>query len=84
MIPITKPMVHREVGFTQSPMMRASSPAFAPPIPVGEFVPHDNYLRIITAPGPHTTELPGVNGTLTVTANNYAQHPVGALTRKGG
>ena len=84
-VPITRPMAHTQTTFTQSVLQRSASPAFLPPVPTGEYVPHDNYIRIITAKGPFTTEQPrGTGPGINVGANNMPQHPVGPLTRKGG
>jgi hypothetical protein len=80
------PTEHKQITFTQGQVMRAPSPAFAPPFPAYMREPGTNYYTIITANGPHTTENPGVTGGKAAQA---AFDPAGAspqapLTRKGG
>ena len=75
---------HSQVEFAQGVIQRAPSPAFAPPNPRGMIEPGTNWLTIVTADGPHTTEHPGVNGGRLGMANYRAQDRIAPLTRKGG
>lgn len=84
MIGMVRPIEHKQVGFTQALLQRSPSPYFAPPVPSFMREPGTNYVTIITAPGPHTTEQPGVTGGK---ASFAAFHPQGGqppLTSKGG
>lgn len=85
MIGQTRPLPdHKQVTFTQGAIMRPPSPFFAPPVPAYMREPGTNYVTIVTAPGPHTTEQPGVSGGK---ASFGAFHPQGGqppLTHKGG
>ena len=86
-IPHRIPADHKQISFTQSVVMRAASPYFAPPVPGFMREPGTNYVTIITAPGPHTTDTPGVVGGIPVKALSLAFHPQGGqppLTAKGG
>jgi hypothetical protein len=83
-IPTRIPTQHRQVSFYQGSIMRSPSPYFAPPVPGYMREPGTNYYTIITAPGPHTTDTPGVAGGK---ASFAAFHPQGGqppLTHKGG
>jgi hypothetical protein len=83
-IPTRIPTEHGQTGFYQGTIMRAPSPFFAPPYPSYMREPGTNYVTIITAPGPHTDDTPGVTGGK---ASFLAFHPQGAqqpLTHKGG
>lgn len=76
---------HKSVYSFVGSIMRAPSPFFAPPVPVGTAEPgRTNFVTIVTAQGPHTLEKPGLGGGITVGPNNYRQSPVAPLTRKGG
>lgn len=84
MIGMARPIEHKQVTFTQGAVMRTSSPFFAPPVPGAMREPGTNYYTVITAPGPHNTEQPGVTGGK---ASFAAFHPQGGqppLTAKGG
>jgi hypothetical protein len=81
------PTEHKQVGFYQGSVMRPSSPYFAPPYPAYMREPGTNFVTIITAPGPHTTEAPGIVGGIPAKALSLAFHPQGnqpPLTHKGG
>ena len=83
-IPTRIPTEHKQIGFTQSVLMRSASPWFAPPLPAYMREPGTNWYTVITAPGPHTTEQAGVSGGK---ASFAAFHPQGGqppLTSKGG
>jgi hypothetical protein len=43
------PTQHTQIGFTQSQVMRAPSPFFAPPVPAYMREPGTNYITIVTA-----------------------------------
>ena len=57
-VPMTRPIFHTQTTHSPGGIQRSPSPWFAPMPPTGEREPGTNYLRIITAPGPHTTEHP--------------------------
>lgn len=78
------PTEHKTVRFYQGQVQRSPSPAFTPPVPAYMREPGTNWYTLITAPGPHTTEQPGVSGGK---ASFAAFHPQGGqppLTSKGG
>jgi len=64
---------------------RQPSPYFRPPMATGQREPGTNFITIITARGPHTTENPGVaDGVVLGPGSNMKVSPVPPLTRKGG
>ena len=75
---------HQECYSFQTQIMRAPSPVFSPPVPSWMREPGTNFITIVTAEGPHTTQHPGTTGGRLVMANNRNQNPVVPLTRKGG
>jgi hypothetical protein len=80
------PTDHKQISFTQGQVMRAPSPAFAPPVPASMREPGTNWFTIITANGPHTTESPGITQGKAATAafNPAGASPQAPLTHKGG
>jgi hypothetical protein len=78
------PADHVQVEFQQGTVMRQPSPDFSPPVLTGMREPGTNYITIVTAPGPHNVQNPGVTGGIVPGANNRKQTPVPPLTRKGG
>jgi hypothetical protein len=81
---MVRPIEHKQATFVQGTLMRSPSPFFAPPVPAYMREPGTNYVTIITAPGPHTVDTPGVTGGK---ASFLAFHPQGGqppLTAKGG
>jgi hypothetical protein len=58
-VPVTRPMTeHSQTTFVQGTVIRQPAPYFAPPLPAYMREPGTNYITVITAPGPHTTERP--------------------------
>jgi len=87
-VDVTRPMSgHKESVFTQGVVMRTPSPFFAPPVASGMRNPGTMWTTIVTAPGPHDDESPGLGGGVQVPVNkNWAirkTYPP-PLTRKGG
>jgi hypothetical protein len=84
-IPSRVPTDHKQVAHFQSVVMRAPSPFFTPPVPSGMREPGTNFITIITAAGPHTTEAPGIAaGFRPKPGSNMPVGSVPPLTRKGG
>jgi hypothetical protein len=84
-IPSRIPTQHSQTGFYQGVIERTPSPFFAPPVPSGMIEPGSNFITIITAAGPHTTELPGIAaGFRPKPGSNMPVSSVPPLTRKGG
>lgn len=78
------PTEHKQITFTQGQVMRAPNPYFAPPVPASMREPGTNYLTIITAPGPHTTEVPATGTGKADFAAFFPQGNQPMLTMKGG
>jgi hypothetical protein len=75
---------HKQVSFYQGTVLRSQLPGFAPPVPAYMREPGTNYYTIITAPGPHTDDTPGVTGGKASFGAFHPQGGVPPLTHKGG
>ncbi len=79
------PAGHSQTTHLQGQVERSPEPYFSPPKPLGMREPGTNWITIVTAPGPHTTETPGGGpGGAPARANYNMAGPVPMLTRKGG
>jgi hypothetical protein len=79
------PVEHGETVLNGAQIQRAPSPFFHPPVPSGMREPGTNYITIVTAAGPHTTEHPGIAaGFRPGPGANAPVYSVPPLTRKGG